>query len=215
MKTIHNTETIVRTEAQIFSKGIELMERKKYSAAQKNFDILLLLHPQHIESLLNRGICKMHAGMVHAALDDFSEIMMHANGKPEAYAAMAEAYWMLADYQLAKQYIEEAFKCHTTLKSEWYALACNIYTKLNDIATAYACINRAIVCDPFEPVLYYKRARLLYRMGKTQVALNDLNKAIGFDAGFRSAYALRARCKEALGDEQGARYDQLKSGAHS
>lgn len=47
MKTIHNTETIVRTESQIFSKGIELMERKKYGAAQKNFDILLLLHPHH------------------------------------------------------------------------------------------------------------------------------------------------------------------------
>jgi tetratricopeptide (TPR) repeat protein len=190
------------------------MDRKRYASAQKNFDIVLLLNPSHIDAMLQRGMCKLHAGMVTLALDDFSDILMAANGKPEAYAAMAKAYWMLADYAMAKYYIDEALRSHGSLDAEWYALASNINSKLNDIPAAYACINRAIVCNPFSAVYHYRRARLLFQMGKNQVALNDLNKAISFEPEFAAALKLRSNCKKAMGDFDGARKDLITAGLY-
>jgi tetratricopeptide (TPR) repeat protein len=201
-----------RTESEIFTKGMKLIDRKRYAAAQKNFDILLLLNPANIDAMLQRGICKMHAGFVNLALDDFSEILLHINGDPEAYAAMAQAYWMLADYEMAKQFIDEALKCKHPLRAEWYEMGCNIYNKLGNDQIAYSCINRAIVCNPFDAVLYYKRARLLFKMGKTQVAVNDLTKAISFEPKFVNALKLRAECKKVLGDDDGARKDLISAG---
>jgi tetratricopeptide (TPR) repeat protein len=203
-----------RTESEIFTKGMKLMDRKRYAAAQKNFDILLLLNPFNIDAMLQRGICKMHAGLVNPALDDFSEILLQVDGKPEAYAAMAQAYWMLADFEMAKHFIDETLKSNYTLRAEWYELGCNIYNKLGDVNTAYACINRAIVCDPFDAVLYYKRARILFGMGKLQVAINDLTKAISFESKFVNAFKLRAQCKKALGDFEGSRKDLMSAGLY-
>lgn len=209
----HNKPT-ARTQNEIYAKGMKLMDRKRYAAAQKNFDIILLLDPNHLDAMLQRGICKMHAGLVNLALDDFSEILMMADGRPDAYAAMAEAYWMLADYEMARNFIDQALKSNFALRSEWYELACNIHSKLNDISKAYACINRAIVCNPFAPVLYYKRARLLFRMDKIQVAVNDLNKAISFEPGFASALKLRSECKTKMGDKDGAIKDLISARLH-
>src|SRR6478609_7039243 len=135
MKTTINQPNVNvngRNENELFQKGMHLMDRKRYASAQKNFDIVLLLNPTHIDAMLQRGMCKMYAGMVNLALDDFSEILMVANGKADAYAAMAKAYWMLADYTMAKQFIDEALRCHSSMQSEWYALASNINSKLND-----------------------------------------------------------------------------------
>jgi tetratricopeptide (TPR) repeat protein len=203
-----------RTESEIFTKGMKLMDRKRYAAAQKNFDILLLLNPSNVDAMLQRGICKMHVGLVNLALDDFSEILLHINGNPEAYAAMAEAYWMMADYEMAKHFIDEALKAKHPLRAEWYEMGCNIYNKLGDINIAYSCINRAIVCNPFDAVLYYKRARILFNMGKIQVAVNDLNKAISFESKFVNAFKLRAECKKVLGDMDGARKDLISAGLY-
>lgn len=215
MKTLANQhKPTARTESEMFTKGMQLMERKKYAAAQKNFDIIVLLNPSNIDALLQRGICKMHAGLVNLALDDFSEILMTANGKPEAYAAMAQAYWMLGDYTMAKHFIDETLKGTYSLKAEWYELAYNIYGKLGDVNTAYACINRAIVCNPFSAVLYYKRARLLFGMHKIQVAVNDLNKALSFEPKFVNALKLRAESKKILGDTEGARKDLIAAGLY-
>jgi tetratricopeptide (TPR) repeat protein len=208
--TDHNKPT-PRTQAEIYAKGMKLMERKKFAAAQKNFDILLLLDPNHMDALLQRGICKMNAGLVNLALDDFSDILMMADERPEAYAAMAQAYWMLADLEMAKHFIEQALKSTYALRAEWYELACNIHNKLGDIHKAYACINRAIVCDPFSAILYYKRARLLFRMDKITVAINDLNKAISFEPHFAGALALRAECKKKTGDKEGATKDMISA----
>lgn len=208
MKTIASqSKPSPRTATEIFSKGMQLMERKKFASAQKNFDILLLLNPLNIDAMLQRGICKMNVGLVNLALDDFSEILMQANGKPEAYAAMAQAYWMLGDYQMAKHFIDETFKMSYSLKAEWYELGSTIYNKLGDAQTAYSCINRAIVCNPFYAVLYYKRARILFSMNKIQVALLDLNKAISFEPKYVNALKLRAEIKTILGDKDGARKD--------
>jgi tetratricopeptide (TPR) repeat protein len=210
--TNHNKPT-ARTQNEIYAKGMKLMDRNRYAAAQKNFDIILLLDPNHLDAMLQRGICKMHAGLVNLALDDFSEILMMADERPDAYAAMAEAYWMLADYEMARNFIERALTgSNYALRSEWYELACNIHSKLNDINKAYACINRAIVCNPFDAVLYFKRARLLFRMDKIQVAVNDLNKAISFEPRFVSALKLRAECKTRLGDKDGATKDLISAG---
>jgi tetratricopeptide (TPR) repeat protein len=203
-----------RTESEIFSKGMKLMDRKRFAAAQKNFDILLLLNPSNIDAMLQRGICKMHAGYVNLALDDFSEILTQMTGDPAAYAAMAQAYWMLADYEMAKHFIDEALKSKHPLRAEWYEMGCNIYNKLGDINIAYACINRAIVCNPFDAILYYKRARVLFSMGKMQVAVNDLNKAISFEPKFVNAFKLRSECKKLMGDEEGARKDLISAGLY-
>ncbi len=217
MKTAINQPNVNvngRNENELFQKGMSLMDRKRYASAQKNFDIVLLLNPANVDAMLQRGMCKLYAGMVNPALDDFSDILMVANGKPEAYAAMAKAYWMLADYTMAKQFIDEALRSHSSLQSEWYALASNINSKLNDIPAAYACINRAIVCNPFSAVYHYRRARLLFQMGKNQVALNDLNKAITFEPEFTAALKLRSACKKAMGDVEGARKDLITAGLY-
>lgn len=217
MKTVinqSNPKVNGRNENELFQKGMLLMDRKRYAAAQKNFDIVLLLNPNHVDALLQRGLCKLNAGMVNLALDDFSDILMLANGKPEAYAAMAKAYWMLADYPMAKYFIDEALRYHGSLDAECYALASNIHSKLNDIAAAYACINRAIVCNPFSASYHFRRARLLFQMGKIQVALNDLNKAISFEPEFVAALKLRSDCKKSLGDIEGARKDLIAAGLY-
>ncbi len=219
MKTAVNTpetwgQPAARNESQIFTKGMQLMDRKRYAAAQKNFDIILLLNPNHIDAMLQRGICKMHAGLVNLALDDFSEILVLANEKPEAYAAMAQAYWMLGDYTMAKHFIDETLRGTYSLKAEWYEMAYNIYSKLGDTQTAYACINRAIVCNPFDAVLYYKRARILMRLQKTLVAINDLNKALSFEPKFVNALKLRSECKRLTGDNEGARKDLIDAGLY-
>ena len=201
-----------RTENEIFTKGLKLMERKRYAAAQKNFDILVLLDASNIDAHLQRGICKMHAGLVNSAIEDFGEILLHINGKPEIYAAMAHAYWMLADYEMAKHFINETLRSSYSLKAEWYEMAFNIYQKLGDSNMAYSCINRAIVCDPFSALLYYKRARVLLLLSKTKVAINDLNKAISFEPKFVNAFKLRAECKKILGDIVGSKQDLLSAG---
>lgn len=215
MKTAINHSAVNgRNETELFQKGMQLMDRKRYASAQKNFDIVLLLNPLNIDAMLQRGLCKLHAGMVNLALDDFSEILLVAGEKPEAFAAMAKAYWMLADYQMAKKFIDEALRTHASLQAEWYALASNINSKLNDVQAAYSCINRAIVCNPFSAMYHYRRARLLFQMGKTQAAINDLNKAITFEPQFAAALKLRSDCKKTLGDLDGARKDLITAGLY-
>lgn len=210
MKTLANQpKTLARTESEMYEKGMKLMDRKRFASAQKNFDIILLLNPHNIDALLQRGICKMNAGMVNLALEDFSEILAQADGKPETYAALAQAYWMLADYSMAKHFIDETIKNCRIAKAEWYEMGFNIYYKLGDVSTAYSFINRAIVCNPFDAVLYFKRARVLHHMSKFQVAINDLSKAISFEPRFKNAFKLRAECKKALGDINGSRQDSL------
>jgi tetratricopeptide (TPR) repeat protein len=213
MKTIisKQPQPSPRTKDEIFTKGIHLMERKRFAAAQKNFDIVLLLEPGHTEALLQRGICKLNGGLVSLALDDFSEILAESDGKPEANAAIAKAYWMLADYTMAKKFIDQVLGGMHPMKAEWYELGFNIYNKLGTHSMAYTCINRAIVCNPFDANLYYKRGLALFHLDKILQASNDFSKAIGFNPKHIQAYKWRAQCRKQLNDLDGYRHDLLKA----
>lgn len=79
--------------------------------------------------------------------------------------------------------------------------------KKGDLAGAEAKMTELIQMAPQEPMGYFNRALMRYRLGQQEVARQDIDKHLQLQPGGEDALELRARIRSALNDLNGALSD--------
>lgn len=155
------------------------------------------------------GGCRNHGGnnMEESKNSQSSEVETYfsqgyAKENDGDYAGAIEAYSQAIDRALQLGTIEYVL----------YSTRAEAKQELKDYQGAIEDFTHAIELDPKRIVLYWERAEAKEQLKDYTGALEDLTKAIGLSSGatLASSYAARARIKQILGDEAGAKADKEK-----
>ena len=76
---------------------------------------------------------------------------------------------------------------------------------------AIADFNEALKYNANDPELYYNRAIIYYKLGKTKNAMEDIAAAIKFNPSFKEAYILRSNVYKKIGDRKKSENDLITS----
>lgn len=121
-------------------------------------------------------------GRTEDAFDLYGDVLKVDPDNALAYADRGTAYAMLKKFDFALHDLERAFALGYGEASA-YSTAGTIYFELKQFDKALGCFAKAVDLDPSYPLTYYNRSSVLVQLGKTQSAIEDLEKCLGFNPG--------------------------------
>ena len=193
MKT---TKEIMSTinPAQLLEDANTAINNEQYYQAMNLVNSYLLTDPTNLSARLKKGLCYLYLNQAKKAAYMFDQVLAEDEHNPEALACYAEFFKLNLDYDTASHYISAAIAVDED-NSTFHRMAAEIAYLKNDRESAYGMINRAIILSPFKEELYYWRALILNSFKKTQVAINDLTRALTINPQYVEALKLRAKIR--------------------
>jgi len=200
----------VETTDDLFEKGTENLNSKKFDEAYADFSNLILQDPQNAKAYNARGRASYGSKRFNKAIDDFSKAielkpdfswpwLMRGLTKMELGKLPAA----IIDYNKA---IEISPRYATAFNDRGIA---EMRLKRND--EALKDFSEAIQLDAKYVLALDNRGILKIRMGKPEEALIDLNKAIEINPRFAGPYADKGMAEVSLGKLIEAEADILKA----
>jgi len=193
MKTAKEILTTLTPEG-LLEDAQKAMYNQQYHQALSFLNTFLLREPYHQSARLKKGLCYLYLNQAYRAARMFDQVLEENEYHAEALSCYAEFFKLMMDYETAAKYISSAMAADEE-NSTYHRMAAEIAYLKNDKDAAYELINRAIVLSPFKEINYYWRALILNSFKKTQVALNDLNRALSINPQYVDALKLRAKMK--------------------
>lgn len=151
----------------------------------------MYLDGRTITSLFYRGACALLAGDYSLALNDFQDILQlsHMEMTTVHVVPIAWAYFQLGERENAFELLDrlvffEGSAKNISYRARLYALAFEYELALTDI-------NRAIMLQPNDPLLYILRGDIRMLMYEWDRAMGDYNIAISLDPTCAQAYFAR------------------------
>ncbi len=122
------------------------------------------------------------------------------------YAARAQIYYDLCDYQRAIQDISRAIELKPSTQA-YYEFRGDSFTRLKNYSSAVKDFDQAIAIGPARAELLRWRGDCLYCLGHFSDALKDANQSIILDPKRATSFVLRGFAKLRLKDYVGAKID--------
>lgn len=151
------------------------LERRRYDAAHRALDRALTLEPGRPETLLARGIVRLKAHEVDAALDDLNRALRLCDDHRRA----AEVYTWLGLAHVAAGRLNEAIAAYNlALHSDPTHSMAYVYRGLlavqgGNLAAAISDFNAAVLAEPDNFIAYRHRAEAHVALGQPVAALSD------------------------------------------
>lgn len=95
-------------DSALFKKGQQLFKNNQFEASAKVFTQVLQKCPMFTAAYLNRGICNYNLQNLKTAISDFDSTILIAKFKYKLATHIANIFFDLKDYDLAKKYFERA-----------------------------------------------------------------------------------------------------------
>ena len=170
------------------ARGLAVSLSKRFDEAEKEFEIAMKLDPKLFEAPYWYGRALQSAGRFQEAVKMFDRA---SSLRPEDYQApgfLAQAYGSLgnvderdAGLRRALKLMEDRLELNPD-DARAANLAAAFLARLGDLSKAVEYADRSLAIDPDDPVLLYNVACTYVVLGRTDDALNCLERAV--DKGF-------------------------------
>ncbi|WP_109829981.1 tetratricopeptide repeat protein [Reichenbachiella versicolor] len=164
------------------SKGDKFFGQKNYKEAIVAYTEYLKLHPNHIQSLYNRGRSYEELHQNDKAEKDFLEVIEVDKKNTSARLSLAELKYKAKDFEKARFYAEEAVKLKDDLATAHFWLG-RAYHQLGEFDEAMKGYNDAIALDPNLGNAFLNRGAIKITKGSKSSGCEDLQKAQSLGVG--------------------------------
>ena len=153
--------------------GDKLFERGRFEAALKCYNEYLMLNPNHIKTLYNRGRCYDALGFKDEALKDYEEVLDRDPNNVKALVSLSQYYYHLENFEAAANLSSYAALVEEDNYLAHYheARACHKLGLVSDALDAY---NRTIYYNPDFGFAYFQRSSIFISFGFRGLGCQDL-----------------------------------------
>lgn len=182
----------------------------KFKAQVVRWTNVLKQDPKNIEALGFRADAQMRLNNAKAAVDDASEIIRLAPGKPAGYAVRGQAYMALQQWDKALEDFGRLVKI-APKDAKAHALKGAALNNLRRYDEAISEFGSSIELDPNEGSVYVMRGGALMTAKKYDAAVGDISKWIELNPKLANAYLMRADAYMRAGQDEKCMQDLEKA----
>ena len=157
--------------------GEEYYRQGKYKKALKAYNTYLMLHPQHVKTLYNRGRCYDEMEKFELALADYEMVLELDPHNINALVSLSQYYYRSEDYEAAVNLSSYAANIDDDNYLAHYHLA-RASHKLGLVGDALSAYNKTIDLNPDFGFAYFQRSSLFLSIGFRPFGCHDLKVAI-------------------------------------
>ncbi len=182
-------------------RGVLLASRKRaYNRAIEDFDKVLALQPDNVDTLIARGNAYSQIGDNGRALADLDRAIQLAPDNAQAYVIRGLANNRRDQKQLAMQDYETALKI-TPRYPQALANRAALLSEEGRYGQAISDLDESIKADSDNPVAYYNRGYAYFARHEYDKALADYDMAIKLEPGMGRAYNNRCLIRAITGKD--------------
>lgn len=165
--------------------------------------------PEFLEMLVEILVARGKKRRALATLDRLIALKPDASG--EIYLRRAIAHARLGHVNEAFADATKAVERSPKNAKAWAALAVYRTHVEDDDEQALVELNRAVKLAPRDATARFQRSTVLMNRGAYRRAMKDLDRVVEIAPDLAEVHLARAECRQALGDEAGARRDRAKA----
>lgn len=169
------------------NRGVTYVKTGRYDLALKDYSKAIELRPDYPAAYYNRGGIYKMLGMLEMASKDFSSTVQNNPNHVQAYFQRAHIYLLQeelekaqGDYLKILSILPQNARAHNALGK--------IEFSINNLKEAVKYFNRALELDPDYAQAYFFRSHTYKALGKYDLALENILKAIALGHIFEQAY---------------------------
>lgn len=187
-------------------RGIAWLQQKEFALAKADFDAALRRQPVQIAARINRALAHLGQSQRRAAIVDLNAVLNDAEGDVRVLLLRAQARDGQGDAAGARQDRRQSLACEPTDEAGW--IARGVARVEDDPAGALADFDRALDWTPQSRAALECKAHVLSeRLGRTDAAVQVLDRAIGFHPDDAALVAARGVLLARLGRREMAERD--------
>lgn len=190
-----------RAAAQVLNdEGVALMQSGDAKAARTKLEAAARLDPGFGEAQINLAVVERQSGQLTQAAQRLDALLRQTSSRtPEARQRRAYAYEQLAEIAIhdgnwvaAAAQLQLAFEQDSSVARSFNQLG-HALLRSRAAGPALAVLDRGLARHPTEPALHKNAGLAALALGDTARARREAGAALDLDAGYRPAFALRAR----------------------
>jgi tetratricopeptide (TPR) repeat protein len=184
-----------------------------FSTAKDTFIRLLERHPSDEEGAYMLGRIYYHDGNIDLAIGQFERVRKINPAHYKALDNLGLCYQAQGDDEAAKRYFLAAIQLVETNHPEYewpYTNLSDLLLKSGDAQRAFDAAAKAANRNPLSARSFYAGAKALDQLGKTELALNWLQRAVSLDAESSDSWYLLSRLYRKAGQTDKAEEAQQK-----
>ena len=177
-------------------------------AALDTFIVLLDRHPEDEEGAYMLGRIYYQEGRVDHAVGQFQRVLKINPQSYKAYDNLGLCYQALGDNELATRYFLTAIKLVEKDHPDYdwaYANLSSLLYDTGDYEKAYAAASKAANRNPYSARNFYLGGKALSKLGKDELCVNWLERAVALDPKYPEPLYLLAREYTQMGQEEKAK----------
>jgi tetratricopeptide (TPR) repeat protein len=168
---------------------------------------VLARHPEDEEGAYMLGRIYYQEGRIDYAIGQFQSVLRIDPNSYKAYDNLGLCYESLGDAEMAARHFLTAIKLVEKDHPDYdwpYANLANLLVD-SDAERAYAAAAKAADRNPYSARNFYLGGKALWKLGKTDLSLNWLERSVALDPNYPEPLYLLARIYSKLGQEDKAK----------
>jgi tetratricopeptide (TPR) repeat protein len=172
------------------------------------FFVLLEKHPEDLDGPYMLGRIYYQEGRIDYAIGQFERVLRLDPRSYKAYDNLGLCYEARGETDTAIRYYLTAIKLVDKDHPEYdwaYANLANLLVDKGDVEKAFAAASKAADRNPYSARNFYIGGKALFKLGKTELCLNWLERSTALDPKYPEPLYLLARVYSQLGREDKAK----------
>ena len=174
--------------------GIAYFNQGKYTKALNHYNEFLLLYPNDVKTLYNRGRCFEVMGNDQKAQADYSRVLELEPYHVNALLGLSQIFYREEDFQTTINLTESVIMVDEDNFLAYYYTG-RAYHKVGYWLHALKCYNRVIELNPDYGFAYFHRSSVMISIGLKPLGCHDLQAAVALNVE-GAEEALRKYCSE-------------------
>lgn len=180
----------------------------RLDSALNSFLVLLDRYPQDAEAAYMLGRIYYQEGRIDYAIGQFQRVLKIDPASYKAYDNLGLCYQSNGDTETAIRYFLTAIKLVEKDHPDYdwaYANLADVLVEEGEAEKAFAAASKAADRNPLSARNFYLGAKALWKLGKTDLCLNWLQRSVSLDPNYPEPQYLLARVYTQLGQEEQAK----------
>jgi len=157
--------------------GIDYFNQGEYARALKSYNEFLMLNPNDVKTLYNRGRCFEVMGNDARAEIDYNSVLELDRHHIKALLGLSQVFYRREDYVTTINLAESAIEADPENYMAHY-YAGRAYHKISYWLHALKCYNAVIELNPDYGYAYFHRSSVMLSLGLRPMGCHDLKAAV-------------------------------------
>lgn len=211
-EALKEAEAVLKTEpgqaAALKLKGNAEYLSGRLDDALNSFFTLLDKHPEDEDGAYMLGRIYYQEGRIDYAIGQFQRVLRINPKSYKAYDNLGLCYEARGDTEMAIRHFLTAIKLVEKDHPDYdwaYANLANVLVDKGDAETAFAAASKAADRNPYSARNFYLGGKALWKLGKTDLCLNWLERSVALDPNYPEPLYLLARVYSQLKQDDKAK----------